>query len=564
MFRHLIVLASAISTLLSAQVYYDTDEWAALFHIKNNQQSDISDPNFYLSEDKTLASEYNAALLALNQEDANVTLCRYPARYRYLDKKLNLNLSFNHCENFMQFLNESRGTSASISFASAYLESPMSYFGHTFITIHKMNNRFFSQTISFAAEVPAKINFFELAAKGIGGGFSGKFVAAPYFKLFEGYNMVEQRGISEYQLNLSEDEIENMLWHVYELYDISVDYKFLTNNCAFEALWLLEVARPSLNIVDRFDGIVLPYETISTLEEIGAIKSIQTQPSSIETIFQTYATLESEEKDFFRYLQSSDDKNRTLESSSLSLMTKDKIGYLINGYYDLLFKRYRIGKSDFDEVKAIPYTPHSELIQGEPSRRGGSKIELGYMKNHDEDWFIAALKPYSMNRLEDRFSILGDSTLEIMNIEFAKNSNKERIESVSIFNLESHTKRFDFYKPLSWKLQIGSDRLIDDELDSVIRFGMGGSWGSENILSYIFPQINIYPIRGDIGLDMTAGIGFWYENIHVGVDYNQPVVYSLEEPTKKINFYGVMQYSDVSLKVNHESDGLKISVIYQF
>jgi hypothetical protein len=564
MFRHLIVLASVISTLLSAQAYYDTDEWAALFHIKNNQQSDISDPNFYLSEDKTLVSEYNAALLALNQEDVNVTLCRYPARYRYLDKKLNLNLSFKHCENFMQFLDESRGTSASISFASAYLESPMSYFGHTFITIHKRNNRFFSQTISFAAEVPEKINFFKLAAKGIGGGFSGKFLAAPYFKLFEGYNMVEQRGITEYQLDLSEDEIENMLWHVYELYDISVDYKFLTNNCAFETLWLLEVARPNLNIVDRFDGIVPPYETISTLKEIGIVKSIQTQRSSIETIFQTYATLESEEKDFFRYLQSSDDKNKTLEASSLSVMTKDKMGYLINGYYDLLFKRYRIGKSDFDEVKAIPYTPHSELIEGEPSRRGGSKIELGYMKNHDEDWIISSLKPYSMNRLEDRFSILGDSTLEIMNIEFAKNSNKERIESLSVFNLESHTKRFDFYKPLSWKLQIGADRLIDDELNSVIHFGMGGSWGNENILGYIIPQINIYPIRGDIGLDMTAGIGFWYENIHVGVDYNQPIIYSLEEPRKKMNFYGVMQYSDVSLKVNHETDSLKISVMYQF
>jgi hypothetical protein len=376
--------------------------------------------------------------------------------------------------------------------------------------------------------------------------------------------MVEQRGITEYQLDLSEDEIENMLWHVYELYDISVDYKFLTNNCAFETLWLLEVARPNLNIVDRFDGIVPPYETISTLKEIGIVKSIQTQRSSIETIFQTYATLESEEKDFFRYLQSSDDKNKTLEASSLSVMTKDKMGYLINGYYDLLFKRYRIGKSDFDEVKAIPYTPHSELIEGEPSRRGGSKIELGYMKNHDEDWIISSLKPYSMNRLEDRFSILGDSTLEIMNIEFAKNSNKERIESLSVFNLESHTKRFDFYKPLSWKLQIGADRLIDDELNSVIHFGMGGSWGNENILGYIIPQINIYPIRGDIGLDMTAGIGFWYENIHVGVDYNQPIIYSLEEPRKKMNFYGVMQYSDVSLKVNHETDSLKISVMYQF
>ena len=149
-----------------------------------------------------------------------------------------MNLSFEHCDNFKQFLKESRGETASISFASAYLESPMSYFGHTFITIHKTDNRFFSQTLSFAAEVPEKVNFFELATKGIGGGFSGKFVASPYFKLFEGYNTVEQRRISEYQLNLTQEEIENMLWHVYELYDISVDYKFLPHNCAFETLWL--------------------------------------------------------------------------------------------------------------------------------------------------------------------------------------------------------------------------------------------------------------------------------------------------------------------------------------
>lgn len=564
MLRHLLFLTIIVSIVLGAQHTYETEEWAALFHVKNNQQSDIADPSFYLSKERTLESEYIAATAALDQKDANITLCRYPARFRYLNKKLNLDLSFDHCDNFMQFLNESRGESASISFASAYLESPMSLFGHTFITVHKPDNRFFSQTISFAAEVPEKVNFFELAGKGIGGGFSGKFVAAPYFKLFEGYNMVEQRGISEYQLNLNQEEIENMLWHVYELYDISVDYKFLTNNCAFETLWLLEVARPSMHIVDHFNGVVIPYQTITTLKKIGLVSQIQTQPSSIESLFEIYSTLNDDEKEFFHSLQLSENKKEMIQTSILDKTSKDKMGYLINSYYDLLFKRYRMGKADFDEVKTIPYTPYSELINGEPSQRGGSKVEIGYLRNQDKDWALLSLKPYSMNRLEDRFSVLGDATLEIMNIDLLKENNEARVESLSVFNLESYTKQFDFYKPPSWKLQIGADRLLDNKLNPVMRFGIGGSWGTENILGYIIPQMTLYPSLGDVGLDITSGVGTWYENMHIGLDYTKSIAYSSKSPEEKINFYWVIQHSNMSLKLSNESHIFKASVVYQF
>lgn len=564
MLRHLILSSLAISIIFGSELNYQTEEWAALFHVKNNQQSDISDPSFYLSKEKTLESEYNAALSALDQDDINITLCRYPARFRYLDKKLQLNLSFDHCDNLVQFLNESRGKTASISFASAYLESPMSLFGHTFITIHKPDNRFFSQTISFAAEVPEKVNFFELASKGIGGGFSGKFVATPYFKLFEGYNLVEQRGISEYRLNLNEEEIENILWHVYELYDISVDYKFLTNNCAFETLWLLEVARPKMNIVDKFNGIVSPYQTIEKLKELGLIDKIRTQPSSIESLFTTYSTLDSDEKIFFRNLQSSETKNAAIQTAALSQTTKDKMGYLINGYYDLLFKRYRIGKPDFDDVKLIPYTPHSELMDGEPARRGGTKIELGYFDLEDREGTLLSLKPYSMNRIEDRFSALGDATLEIMNIDLTKSGEHERIESLSIFNLESQTKRFDFYKPLSWKLHIGADREFNDHLDPLLRFGVGGSWGTENILGYIIPQITFYPSFGNIGMDITSGIGMWYENIHFGVDDRRSIAYSEKKPEDQYSYYCVIQFLNTSLKLSSDSNNIGASIIYKF
>lgn len=565
MFRHLFIVVIFLFKGYGSELPYETVEWASLFHVINHKQSDISDNSFYLSKERTLSSEYSAALLALDKDDANITLCRYPARYRYLSKTLDLNLSFGHCENFIQFLNESKGDEASISFASAYLESPMSYFGHTFITIHKPQNRFFSQTVSFAAEVPEKTGFLELASKGIGGGFSGKFVAAPYFKLFEGYNMVEQRAISEYRLNLTKEEIENLLWHVYELYDISVDYKFLTNNCAFETLWLLEVARPGINLVSQFNGIVPPYETIETLKQSGVIGEIKTQPSSIESIFAIYSKLNQNEKSFFKELKEKESKSKEIQISLLSDSSKDKMGYLINGYYDLLFKRYRIGKSDFDDVKAIPYTPHSEFVSGETLRGGGSKIEFGFQENDSTDWIVLSLKPYSVNRIEDRFSILSDATLEILNLTLATSSHNQRIESFTLFNLESYTKRFDFYKPLSWKMKIGSDHTLDDtRLSSMIQFGIGGSWGDENFLAYLVPQFTFYPEYGISGTDITSGMGLWFGNTHVGIDYMLPLIYSSKDPDANLNAYISFQIATSTLKVSKDSDAIRASLVYVF
>ena len=203
--------------------------WHTLLHLRTENISDISDPDFFLSEKLSAKNELIATLDALNEENRNETICRFPARYRYLSVQLSLGLSFSHCENFQKFLQDSRGDSVSIGFASPYLDSPMSYFGHSFIKINKLDNIYFSQTISFAAEVPKDTGFFTLLYKGITGGFTGRYIASPYFKLHENYSMIEQRSLTEYYLQLTDEEIERLLWHIYEIYDMDVKYKFLYN-----------------------------------------------------------------------------------------------------------------------------------------------------------------------------------------------------------------------------------------------------------------------------------------------------------------------------------------------
>lgn len=567
MLKLLFCLGILLTASHASKPLYENIEWSVLFHISNGEQSDISDSSFYLSKEKTLKSEYDAALSILKTSDSQKAICKFPARFRYLKQKLDLNLSFESCDNLQQFLEESRGEYASITFASSYLESPMSYFGHTFITIHKHNNRFFSQTISFAAEVPEKTNFFELATKGIGGGFVGRFVASPYFKLFEGYNLVEQRGLTEYRLDLTQEEIENMLWHVYELYDIGVDYKFLTNNCAFETLWLLEVARPGMGISNEFKSVVIPYGTIVHMKAMGMINEIRTQPPLIESMYKTYSSLDSEEKDFFSLIKNNDHKAKIIQETNLSSSSKNKMGYLINGYYDILFKRFRMGKSDFNEVKSIPYLPTSELVSGEPTRRGGSKIDLGYSNGNGVSSSYVTLKPYSFNRREDRYSELGDATLEILSTKIEHVQDNTRLDELSIILIESHTKRFDFYNPVSWKINLGADRSLmnRDNLEPVAQIAIGSSLGSESLLAYCMPQISLYPIVGIVGVDTLMGIGFWENGYHIGLDTKIPVIYSEKKSDFDITGYFVVPLSlETSFKVLIGNDRIGMVAAYQF
>lgn len=539
-FLFILLAISFIINNAFAKSLAESSEWRALLHIQDDNKSDINDPKFFLSESFIPQDELDNALNQLHSNNKNEILCRFPARYRFLNQHLDINVSFEHCTNLQDFLKDSRGQYASMSFASSYLGSPMSYFGHTFITIHKPNNRFFSQTLSFAAEVPEKIGFFDLLTKGIGGGFNGKFVAEPYFKLHEGYNIIEQRSLSEYHLNLSQDEIENMLWHAYELYDANINYKFFSENCAYEMLWFLEVARPGLKIRDKFKNVVIPYETINVMKEIGLVTQIETQPPLIDSLHAIYETLNSNEKDFFSAWKNNDSKKETLADSNLSLKTKNKLGYLINGYYDILFKRFHQGKSDFDEVKKIPYTPPNERYIGEPERHGSSKIELGYLQSNGINGTDINIRPILFNRIHERYSDLGDGTLEFLGLEARHINNKTSLQSLTLFNIESFTKRFDFYHPPSWKVYAGANRsLKDNTLQPLAQIATGVSYGTASFLWYGMGQATIHPVDGTAGFEAIAGIGYWYGTTHIGIDLTEPLIFTGMESKSNFEMYFV-------------------------
>ncbi|MDQ1244961.1 MAG: hypothetical protein QG565_1302 [Campylobacterota bacterium] len=540
--------------------------WHTLLHIRTNSQSDIADPKFFLSKPFSPEAELVTTLSELEGNNRDDMLCRFPARYKYLNEQLALNLTFTHCENLQLFLKDSRGESASVGFASPYLDSPMSFFGHTFIKIDKLDNIYFSQTFSFAAEVSKDDGFFTLARKGIGGGYTGKFVASPYFKLNEGYTMIEQRSLTEYRLNLSEEEIERMLWHFYEIYDMDVDYLFITENCSYELLWLLESARPGLNLRNEFTSYSIPYETINAMKRRGLVTKITTEPSVVERLQRTYFEMNGEEHGYFKTLKESTDKPATLASLAITEEQRSVLAYQLNGYYDMLFKRYNTVKADFKTVKKMPYIPPKERYEGEPKRSDNSKIELGYLHTDDSVGTAFRFAPILLNRTDDRNSNLTESTLEVLSFDVNYVDHKARLENIELFTVESLSKKFDFYSQPSWKIRLGADRRLEDKkLHDVLQLGLGMAYGTPDTIVYFLAQTSLYPSQLNAGLDFLTGVGWWIENVHIGVDFDIPLAYTEKEAKYSFEGYLLLPLlKDIDIKAILRKESYGFNLLYRF
>ncbi|MBZ7987418.1 Lnb N-terminal periplasmic domain-containing protein [Campylobacter canadensis] len=204
-----------------------------------------------------------SALIFDYSNDNLHAICRFALRKEFLEKKLNLtNLLSLNCSDFNKLKDYLNINSASIVFASSYINSPASMFGHTFLLFNDAsNNKLLSYAINFAADVDEnKQNPFVFMYKGLFGGYLGKYSIRAYYDMIKSYKDNENRDLYEYDLKLTKTELERLLKHFWELKDSSSSYLFLSNNCSYNILWLLENAKKDLDLRKDFFISVFYYK----------------------------------------------------------------------------------------------------------------------------------------------------------------------------------------------------------------------------------------------------------------------------------------------------------------
>lgn len=297
-------------------LHYETDFWWTT-------ESQIDSSSFFLNPvslseaQKDIQGEFFADLKMFLDESANSEKtdemnrprCRFPARFRWMKKELPefFERIHSNCPRFEKYFNALKGPSVSLVFSSYYLNNPSSAFGHTFLRINKAaasdgsRHELLDYGINYAANMDTD-NALLYGVRGLFGMFNGSFTSVPYYYKVREYNNAESRDLWEYELSLTSDEVEQLVAHSWELGSSGVDYWYLTENCSYHVLSILEAAAPRLNILEQLKTYVLPSDTVQVVWNTpGLVKSFHFRPS-IRTEFLTRESkLTFEEK---KYLQS--------------------------------------------------------------------------------------------------------------------------------------------------------------------------------------------------------------------------------------------------------------------
>lgn len=279
--------------------------WLALLHYRKSRwreqwTSEADSDAFFLSPDgrNDPRAELMATVDALLFDDPQAR-CRFPARFMWLQQRLAVMpeiRAVDACPELRAWYEPLAATRISINFASAYLENPSSLFGHTFLRLYATDSALLlTPTINYAANTSRQRGQLDFVVRGLFGGFPGVADQLPYFRRLRTYADDEGRDIWEYPLQLEPGQIELLLLHVWEVKDGIFDYYFLDENCAWRTLALIDVARPDLELLEDFDGPVIPVDTIRVLRDRGLIVNGNYWPSSSKRVSHHAEDLSGEE-----------------------------------------------------------------------------------------------------------------------------------------------------------------------------------------------------------------------------------------------------------------------------
>ena len=429
--------------------------------------------------------------------------CRFVYRYHWLNKQLKFDnkiMPRQNCKRFNEWYKKIDPHQVTLIFPAGTDNSPSSMFGHTLFRIDKADQsektRLFSYSINFAAETE-ETNGLVFAVKGIFGGYPGRFSIMPYYEKVKQYNDMEHRDIWEYQLNLTPEEIRRLLQHAWELGQTDFAYYFFLENCSYQLLALLDVARPGYQLADRFSVWAIPGDTVTVvLEDKKILKQALFRPSARTKLRHSLSLLEGDEDELvldlvFGRIKPDDEAIRTLplERQALIIITAyDYLQYLFNrgettrddsAGRSLMLLRARNKLPITNTVPPVP-APKVRFDQGHNTARialGGGQIKQdGQTRNFSEIKY----RPSYHSLLDNADGYTQGAQINFFDFTVRHDAERDklRLDEIMFIDIFSLTPRDNYFKPISWKVNTGlMRRPIDDNYEDRMVYAVNGGFG---------------------------------------------------------------------------------------
>lgn len=487
-----------------------TEQWRALLHINMQTEgsvleSYVDDPNFFLATDGSInpENELLATIAALKIQDD--IQCKFPARTLFLLENIEglvKEVEPFICQEYLDWRTKLNTSKVVLVFASAQLNSPSSMYGHTFLRFDPDNveqgSTYLSYALNFGATVTEGETGFLYAAKGLTGGYPGNFSANPYFEKIKEYNRLENRDLWEYELNLTQEEIDTMLAHVWELQGINFEYFFFDENCSFRLLELLDVARPGLYLAKNFPVTAMPLDTVRVVQEADLIIKTNYRPSILTELKAQLAMLSDEESELALALSQNIE---VLNSAELLKLGKEQQQAVVDSAYRYL--RYQntfngrpkeTTRRSFLLLRRLNVNRTKLVIPIEQPDRpdlGHKTAMLGFSLGQNLDKSFAEIKYRgSYHDLLDPISgyYTGMSLNMVNAMVRVYEGGDVKLEKAELLDIISLSARNDYFSPWSWKANISVEQQWTQDKEILVTQGSGGGGVSYQLVenSYVF------------------------------------------------------------------------------
>lgn len=527
--------------------------WNVLLHYKfgfTGFRSLIDDDNFFIAKNgkRNPKAELVATINSFFLDDSHLLLnepykCRFIGRYNWLKKELNIDASKlpkYRCDLYEKKMEILKPKAVGLIFPSAYMGNPASMFGHTLLRIDReYESKLISYAVNYAA-MTAETNGVIFAVKGLFGMYDGYFSMLPYYEKVKEYSDINRRDMWEMDLNFTEEEVEKLIYHLWEMQGIASDYYFFDENCSYNLLFLLEAGRPEMNLTDGVNFWTIPVDTVRGVIEEGVLGEVKYRPSRAEKVLHMSKELSEEELKYV--FQISDNKfpaKELLKNENISNDNKIKIieiaTEIIQSKYsdeDITKKEYKklfiqtlsargklksvSNKEEHYNVEA-PVRPDFGHYSSRFSIGAGFKVDLGYTEY--------SLRPAYHDLYDSDFGYLPFSEIEFMDIKLRnyhnRGSNRENdfiLEKIEVINIVSMPVSDRLFRSWGWFVRTGLERAYAKEKENALLgyldFGRGKAYGTKDFRVFGYFSVDAR-VGNDLYDDYSLGLGLW-----AGAGYN--------------------------------------------
>jgi len=467
--------------------------------------------------------------------------CRFPARLAWLNAELGFDfgvLPRQPCPRFEEFKARVDPESISLIFSSYFLNNPASAFGHTLLRLNKKRasddesrQALLDHGINFGANVDTG-NAVLYALKGLAGMFAGEFTNVPYYFKVREYNDFESRDLWEFELELSPREVDMAVAHIWELGSALFAYYYLSENCSYQMLGILEVASPRIDLMTKLGWPVLPVDTLRAVaDNRGLIRTITYRPSTRVQFRHRLADLDANEAELvFRLGEDPDallprgasvERQMAMLDTALDLVAFRSAKELLDPASEasersqrLLSRRARLGV--ISPRLEIPIPALENPLSGHERAR----LDLGEGYSTRSGFFHALDLRLALHDWSDPSAGYPETlSISFLPIRLRHYIERQRLqlEQVSLIAITSLVPMDVFDQSISWHAHVGAERIRDDGCDDcfagVIEAGGGVAGGvlDNGLLAYLnfnTALVGLGPIEGGLGdLPLRIGIG---------------------------------------------------------